>query len=1037
MQENSTSDAENVELDRISTVSQGQQAVDMQGLLAVNERLKLELDGYKRQYDEAMKYVKQFEDIQSIVSDLRQENGKLVAEKDELVRRLDISLMKIDELSNREKAEPVPMFTAELAHLKQQMLNEKMENDKRVQEMNKAIQESSELLKEKSRQNDDLQATIQNLVETAQARFGIPFTSPTALQSFLLKPAPELSESQSVTVRSEAPEPSHVEEELLIQVKRFKKLAKMQTKARKRMEHACAAVERKSEMKVQEAEKLANELEKKILAVQEDVKKKDELHKKDIENKDAMIKGLQNDLDQAKREIQNLKIAQIQKQITVAPPPPSPTNASEQIEWKEKAQLQSEKLKEAMSTVSSLRKKVTLLTSQVKALESAKEELEKESQNSTARLSELETLTRDLRSKNEQLQIEKDEMDIKLTFNASRAKAEQMNSSKAKVTIEALTGEVTQLKSAISRTENLFNQQRKELDRYRKERTSTIGIIQKLNSLVQVYDQQCLDMSKEVSDLRRKLQRQQSKPVFKPPAPVATETKKDEVPANAWTNNDFPKPLLEKIKQTVTMNDFPIAHKIQQVMSVIASFYSEIEKASVQEKKNADIEFNNKLSMINKFLLGLGKVVDRCDLSIAALEAEPLLSHEIPDTVIRLRQANKELLEQASLQDDKISALLCKLQVNTIPEAISQVDQMVKYISCLQSKFKKLASKTNKLERSHAAVVEELEAKKVEQNNAEENHKHELELKEAEIANDAKKHEEELAKMRAEMEQLRKTQPDQTDGDDKDDFSKNIEKLVLEAQQQKAQIALELEEQKELAEKAKKDLERTTKEITQWRKTAKLLKTAKEAREHQIQQLLKQMAEQEKKNNERMVTDRRDQQTKYEQIISELKTKNASLTQFLDQSANALSECECKIKELASVNSQLAIEKNQAFVKFEAQRDEIKREKQLIDTKIKAIELSSQIQIQSLTEQQNSRVERAKHEVFSMVANAFKRFFDPRNQLDDEYVQSLLERASSELDRLLKQDTDVRRIIGITANDSIQDAIAKVLMSAYHPQTNT
>ena len=121
-------------------------------------------------------------------------------------------------------------------------------------------------------------------------------------------------------------------------------------------------------------------------------------------------------------------------------------------------------------------------------------------------------------------------------------------------------------------------------------------------------------------------------------------------------------------------------------------------------------------------------------------------------------------------------------------------------------------------------------------------------------------------------------------------------------------------------------------------------------------------------------------------------------------------------------------------MKCEAQRDEMKREKQLIDTKLKAIELSSQIQIQSLTEQQNSKVELAKHEAFSMVANAFKRFFDPRNQLDEEYVQSLLERASSELDRLLKQDTDIRRIIGISNTDSIQDAIAKILMSAYHPQ---
>ena len=1040
MDENSASGGEIPESDRFLSVSQAQQGVDVQSVLAANERLKLELDGYKRQYDEAMKYLKQFEDIQAIVADLRKENGKLVAEKDELVRRLDISLMKIEELSHKEKAEPVSLaFTAELSDLKQQLQNEKLGNEKKMQEMNLAIQESSELLKAKTRDNEELQAMLNNLVEAAQVRFGVPFTSPTVLHGFLLKPVPEISESQSVSVRSEDPEARDVEAELVTQVKRFKKLAKSQAKARKKMEQACAAIERKSETKVQEAEKIANELEKKICAVQEDVKRKDEVHRRELENKETVIKNLQNELDQSRREVQSLKLAQVQKQIKDAAPPPPPVAPQapppELTELKEKAQLQAEKLKESMACISSLRKKVTLLTSQVKSLESSKQEIQKTATESAARLEELEGLARDLKEKNEQLRIEKDEMDIKLTFNSSRAKAEQMNSSKAKVTIEALTGEVTQLKSAIARTENLFNHQRKELDRYRKERTTTIAIIQRLNSLVQVYDKQCMDMNKEMTEMKKKLQVQRNKPVFKPPPVV--EEKKEEVPVNAWTNNELPKSLIDKIKGTVRMNDFPIAHRVQQVMSVIATYYHQVESANEQERKNAKIEFDNKITMVNKFLAGLGKVVDRCDLSIDALDADPLLSHEIPDTITKLRQANKDLLDQTALQEEKIVALLGKLQVETIPEAVSQVEQMVKYIACLQTKLKKVAAKNNKLERVQHVMSEEFEAIEAEHKKVVEEHKQQLEMKQAELANEAQKHEEELARVRSEVEQLRNTQtkePEDTEKSSSDEFSRNIERLLIEAQQQKAQIALEMEEHKEAAEKAKREADKATKEIAQWRKTAKLLKTAKEAREHQIQQLLKQIAEQEKKSNEKLITDRKTQQAKYEEIISELRTKNASLTKYLDQSANAISECECKIKELSSVNSQLTIEKNQAFVKCEAQRDEMKREKQLIDTKLKAIELSSQIQIQSLTEQQNSKVELAKHEAFSMVANAFKRFFDPRNQLDEEYVQSLLERASSELDRLLKQDTDIRRIIGISNTDSIQDAIAKILMSAYHPQ---
>ena len=89
--------------------------------------------------------------------------------------------------------------------------------------------------------------------------------------------------------------------------------------------------------------------------------------------------------------------------------------------------------------------------------------------------------------------------------------------------------------------------------------------------------------------------------------------------------------------------------------------------------------------------------------------------------------------------------------------------------------------------------------------------------------------------------------------------------------------------------------------------------------------------------------------------------------------------------------------------------------------------------MQSLTEQQNSRAALAKHEAFSMIANSFKSYFDPRRQMDDDYVQSILNEAASELDKLRKENVEVRKIMGIGESDSVQDAVAKLLLSAYHP----
>ena len=1009
--------------DCLTTTSSTQQSTEIQNLKSANEKLKFELEGYKRQYEESLSYLKQFEELQTVVTELRKENTKLVAEKDELARRLEISLMKNDELTRKETHEQVPNFVLEISQLKHQMKCDKEEHENKLKEVNKIMQERSDLLDTKTKELDQLQAMLNRILSAAQDRFGSTFPTATDFHNFLVKPAPEAVKPKP----TDSEQVVNDRDELLAKIKYFKKLAKTQMKCRKKMEGVCDAVTRESQMRVAEADKIVTSLEKQITDVQEEVKQRDDLHKQELATRDAEIKTLRAELDKARRNIQSMK--EDQTPVFVQPqacPPPSEAN-----EWCEKAQAQAAKLKEARNNIDSMRKRIMFLSSQVKTLETEKKALERKGKELETRIDELTSIERDWQAKYEALQTEKDELDVQLSYNSSKAKAEQACSSKAKVKVEALSNELSQVKMAVAKSEHLIEYQKKEIAKYNKERQRILGLLEKHNALAQTYDQRCCELKQEVAELRKKLKAEQTKPLLKPaPQP---EEKREQVPWSVWAHSDLPKPVLDKIIQIAKLNDLPLSHRIPQIMSMIVSHYKDVIQENEVENNRLKDQFDSQVNAINRFLSAVGKVVEQCNLSVALIQ-DPFAAHDVIEKITKLRQSITDAQEQAAAQEEKTLSLLVKLQADTVPDAITQIDDMVKYCTCLESKVKKLVSKNAKLAAVHRQMSKELETQKAEHHDITTNHMQELEDKEKErlaLANTAKRYEQQIASLTSEIEQLR-VMNNKRVTEQSDDVSRRMERLTMESQQQKVKLDAEIQEHRQAVERAERETERAAREIDQWKRTVMHLKSVTDAKESQIQQLLAEMAEQERQASEKSMSERKMQQAKYEQIIGDLRSKNTSLSKFLDETANALAETECKVKELLCVNSQLTIEKNQAIAQCETQRDEMKREKQLADTKLKAIELSKQMQIQSLTEQQNAKIELAKHEAFSMIANAFRRYFDPRNQLDKAYVQSLLEKVSSDLDRLLRQDAEVRSIIGINGADSIQEAVARILLSAYH-----
>jgi chromosome segregation ATPase len=265
------------------------------------------------------------------------------------------------------------------------------------------------------------------------------------------------------------------------------------------------------------------------------------------------------------------------------------------------------------------------------------------------------------------------------------------------------------------------------------------------------------------------------------------------------------------------------------------------------------------------------------------------------------------------------------------------------------------------------------------------------------------------------------------------EFDKYVQDLSCQCELQKQELAKAAADLAQEVAALKSELEKANNEKSRWRRSMKFLKAAQEAKERQLQELEQKCANREKEELAKFGEEKQTMRDKYEKVLEQLKSKNQSLRQLVAKARSTLSECEIQVRELSQANSALTIERNELRLKSESSREEIRREKQLLETKLKASELAMKMQSQAEIEEQRERIEREKREVLAMIANQFKQYYDPRNELDAHTVQQIVEKASGDLNRFVRQDTSLRKIVGIGSSDSLEEAMTTIVLAAYHP----
>jgi chromosome segregation ATPase len=404
------------------------------------------------------------------------------------------------------------------------------------------------------------------------------------------------------------------------------------------------------------------------------------------------------------------------------------------------------------------------------------------------------------------------------------------------------------------------------------------------------------------------------------------------------------------------------------------------------------------------------------------------------DKVQRLKQANVELAQAKASSEESLMQFFLKLGVDSLDQVMNEIDRFNHVLAGLEQKLRRERSRNRKLAKLQGQIEFEFMEKEAElktQFATQEGRMQTVSEANEQLTSEIERNRKLIERLNTEIANSMSSHTQAIDEKTRE-AGESMRGMSEEMQQQRDELMAQVSNRTTEITKLRSDLQQATEERHRWRRSVKQLKKIKDIKESQLQETAAQLASRESELLEKFAREKQALRENYERLLEQLKGKNQAMRKFADSTTSDLADCESRLKELSAENSALVIERNQLGLKVATQQEEMKREKQLLETKAKAVELDLQMQMQVSVEEHKARLVNEKRETFSIVANAFRQFFDPRNQLDTKYLQSIVERASADLTKLQRQDGALRKIVGIGTLDSLEDAITKILLSAYH-----
>lgn len=1006
---------------------------DYSQLRQTNEKLILELNSLRTQFNEATSISTQLEQIHSKNTELSSNLRKVTAEKEELSQRLELNIQMIDELrksKEQEKTEMERRIQQEIGEVRETLENDKKQSAELLSKAQSDLKETQRQLKTAQDENEILLNSIKEVVESAQSYFLQPFKNLDQLQLFLSqnKPTEKQSKGNSESNAKQRPNEFDV---LKKKYKSLKQTAKGQYKT----------IQGKDQQ-ISQLEKDINEL-KNTLEVEKD-KYQEQLNEfeRKIQNSEDQRKLMITSYDNKISELNSLLDEERNKTMQHSIQSAIASNQAQDIEnLKASLNTTSSKLKEMQSAVFALRKQNSHVISQFSEAENAKEILRRKYQSTTEENEKLRAAIDKLKIENSTITIERDDLKEQNDTILTQMQAAKSSYNQSKSAYTEAECHAEKLRKSIVILENILNKQKEEINDQVLARNRYVDAIHKQNEALNQMESIVSLAQNENRHLKEKLAHH-----TKPTTPV-NDGNNDGIPLTSWFCMDFPRQLCAQISDVANNASLQVTAKLRNVLTTIAKFYNkQIEDLNNMITKTEE-RINENNEQYNNLLNFLGPFINDQQLTSESFITEPVKKTQLIKSAIEELQNNQieSKLQKTKLQNE-VDELLQIIGIETLPTAISSLASMISDYQQTKQQNNSNKSKLKKMTKAMKAMKTAAQQEHDDSHQQIKNQTNEirkLQDNTRRLQEQNQHNEEIIAQLSSQIQgnsvsltnnQTRDIEPSAEHSRLKNRTFDNVNarQLQEEIDTQKSHYESLLLAKDQQINELNDRLYSIEKESSQMKKIAELLKNTKNERDQQIQQLMTEHEEKEKETRKKIEHDQQAMQSQFERNTAQFKAKNAELRDLVANVSKALNESEERNKHLLASNSQLSIDNQQLQARFDALNEENKRDKQLAEARVKTMELSFMTQKQMEIEEERSKIESQRRSIYAYVAVQFRPFFDvTTNFLSDEGFKSFVEKCSNELRRLTKTEAALRRLLGLHVNESIEDAVSQILVSIY------
>lgn len=989
--------------------------------------LQSEYNTLKSQYEQAMNYVQETEKLHRLNNELTKENSQLKRKIDDLNSRLEISIQHNQDLKEQlTNATNKNNYSVE--SIQKAITQEKDELIDQIENINISLKEAKKIIKENKKENDSLKHSISTFLQNAERKFRGHFTDLSDYELFL---ETQFSENQ----KSEITESNQFQESKSQITEYEKAIIKSQNKISKLQQRMQQLIKSKTKLeyqnevlvkKLEEMEKNEQIAKKKNDEDFEEMKKSFELQ---LTSKDSQISSLQEKIKEKK------VIVMPQSQYSISREATEKINllTDELFDTKAKFESLSHKNQEMVNNLTVVRKQNSQLLKKSKKLETENDEIKRRLEKSELHEGELEKNLEESQEEIRKSRIEIEELKTQLHFNESQSKTDKIYLDQQKATVEEMTKSISNMKIEIAGLQSLLNKQKKELCSLYSERKNMVILLHRQSSLLKLFENQTNQLNQQKSRLTKQLaeNEQEKLSAIQQQQAIQNQIVQQEtvIPLTVWAQGSFPTELKTKILEEVEKSNSSLANKIERVLNVTSEFYqTHIEKV-VHQRKNDKNKLKKEKNVFKKFIR---EILENLDIKTNEINDE--VANRVIETIAQMNQSMKSLQTEKQQLKNMIDMLNEKLKTDNFSEATEKIEKLLNYLHQTKENLKNAHSKNRKLEKGIAKLSEQFEKERIDQKSLTDSLTSEKEklisdLNRTQNSLNIEKSENEKIKTQLNLEKMSQDELIQTQNlSHEQQLTELSEKYERKEKELCSEISTLKDNNSHLIEKVYNSI----KELEQTKKVNMGLRDMKESLNQQMTEMKSAFIMNQKDLISKFQQEKKNITSSYGNIINQLKTKNETLRKLLDTVTDKFAESEFRNRDLVAANARSQAEKRETAVQLESQKTILKRERQLMETKVRATQLSNDVKVQNLQEEMENRLNRMKQEIYSHVASSFSNFFNAKEELNDDQFKSIISAVSKHITRLEQQEKSIKELIGASNGTSIEEAVSRLLIASCH-----